>query len=289
MKKHLDFLIIATLLLALASPSNAQRRLRSGSRIGYRTQKMHIGIRGEVVSSFYDYSALNDETVYYLPVAWNYGLGLEWRLLDQLSVGLDAVHSTRKSSLSFSTPYLVSFTETAVTRIDFAMTEYCLDFGLPVTVYFGRTDRWADTQARPYLFIAPSACLIYGGSLQWTRMHLIDNTVLDSYELPLSKSSSCGYDYGIRMGGGVAVRQNIGRYFFLAKIGLSFYYGLHDTFSDLEKDNLLPADHYFGLGDIMHEQLGERYSRQSSLSCSIYLPLRDRLKGACQNFDKNRY
>lgn len=288
MKKRIDLIIIALLLLALAPSVTAQRRLRSRSSVKYRTKKLYVGAKGEATASFYNYSALNDETIH-SPFAFNYGLGVEWHFTDHLSVGLDAVHSIRRTSLSFDMPYLISYTETAVTQIDFAMTERCLGFTMPVTVYFGMTDHWLETQIRPYLFVAPNAFLMYGGSLRWMRTHLLDNTVLASYEMPLSKSSSSGYDYGIKAGFGATVRHNLGPYFFLAKIDLSFYYGLHDTFSDLEKYNQLPANHYYGLGDILHEQLGERHFRQVSLSCSIYLPLRDKPKGACHNFEKNRY
>ena len=279
---------VVTLVLALLPVTKAQHLLWSGSRFRYKTSSLYVGARGEVAASCYHYTALDDETLG-IPLAWNYGLSLEWRITDWLSLGLDAVNATRKASLSFDTPYLVSYTETAVTNISFAIKEQCLDISLPLTLYLGRTDRWLETQARPYLSFAPSACLMYGGSLQWTRTHLADNTMLASYEMPLSMSSSSGYDYGINAGIGVELRQQTGPYHFIAKIGLSCYYGLHDTFSDLEKNNQLPANQYFGLGDILHEQLGERFFRQVSLSCSISFPFHKRPKGACYNFEKNIY
>lgn len=288
LKRHRKTIALAALFLALLPAAQAQRPLRSGGHIRYRTSSLYVGVTGAAGTSCYHYTALDDETLG-IPLSWNYGVCMEWHLNDQLSLGLDAVNAVRKASLSFNTPYLVSYTETAITNISFAMTERCLDFSLPITIYPGRTDRWLDTQVRPCLLIAPSAFLIYGGDLRWTRTHLADNTVLASYGLPLSKASSSGYDYGIRVGVGMAVRQQTGPYHFIVKIDLSCYLGLHDTFSDMEKDNLLPANQYYGLGDILHEQLGERYFRQVSLSCSVSFPFHKRLKGACYNFEKNRY
>ncbi len=283
-KRHTKILSIVMLLIVLLPVAKAQRPLRSGSRIRYNTLGVYIGARGGAATSCYYYTELDDETLG-VPFAWDYGLCLEWRPADRLSLGIDVVNAVRKVSLSFETPYLINYAETAVTNISFALTERCLDFSVPFTVHLGRTE----TQAMPYLFIAPEACLMYGGNLRWKRTHLVDNTVLASYELPLSKSTSCGYDYGIRAGVGVEIRRQTGLHHLVAKISLSFYYGLHDTFSDLERENKLPPDHYLGLGDIFHEQLGERYFRQVSLSCSVSLPFHKRLSGACVNFDKNRY
>lgn len=287
-KRHTKTLSIVVLLLVLLPVAKAQRPLRSGSRIRYKTSSVYIGAKGGAASSCYYYTELDDETIG-VPFVWDYGLCLEWRPTDGLSLGLNVMNAVRKVSLSFDTPYLINYAETAVTNISFALTERCLDFSVPFTVYLGRTDRWLDTQARPYLSVAPEACLMYGGNLRWKRTHLADNSVLASYELPLSKSTSCGYDYGIRAGAGVEIRQQTGPYHLVAKIGLSFYYGLHDTFSDPEKENQLPQDHYLGLGDIFHEQLGERYFRQVSLSFSVFLPFHKRPKGACYNFDKNLF
>lgn len=288
LKRHRKTIAVALLFLALLPAAMAQRPLRSGGHIRYRTSSIYVGVTGAAGTSCYHYTALDDETLG-IPLSWNYGICMEWRLNDQLSLGLDAVNAVRKASLSFNTPYLVSYTETDVTNISFGMTERCLDLSLPLTLYLGRTDRWLDMQVRPCLFIAPSACLMYGGELKWTRTHLANNTVLASYELPLSKASSSGYDYGIRAGIGVELRQQTGPYHFIAKIGLSCYYGLYDTFSDTEKDNLLPANQYYGLGDILHEQLDERYFRQMTLYCSVSFPFHKRTKGACYNFEKNRY
>lgn len=288
LKRHRGTIALAALFLALLPAAEAQRPLHGGGRIRYRTSSLYLGVRGSASASCYRYTALDDETLG-VPFAWDYGLCLEWRPADRLSLGLDVVNAARKAALSFDTPYLVGYNATAITNINFAMTERCLDFCLPVTLYLGPTDRWLDTQARPFLFVAPDACLVYGGSLRWTRTHLVDNTVLAHYQLPLSTASSCGYDYGVRAGAGVEIRQQAGPYHLVAKVGLSVYYGLHDTFSVLEKENLLPPDHYLGLGDIFHEQLGERYFRQLSLSCSLSFPFRKRLRGACYNFDRNRY
>ena len=284
----MKILSIVVLLLVLLPVAKAQRLLRSGSRIRYKTSSVYIGARGGAAMSCYYYTELDDETTG-VPFAWNYGLTVECRLAEHLSMGFDVVNAVRKASLSFDTPYLINYTETAVTNISFAITERCLDFSVPFTVCLGRTDHWLDTQARPYLFIAPSVCLMYGGDLWWKRTHLIDNTVLTSDELPLSKASSSGYDYGIRSGIGVEIRQQTGPYHFVVKIDLSCYYGLHNTFSDLEKNNQLPVDHYLGLGDILHEQLGERHFRQVSLSGTVCFPFHKRLRGACYNFDKSRY
>lgn len=285
MKKYLNIIIVAILFATWLPRVNAQRPLRSENQIKYRASNFYVGLRGEVASSFYDYSSLNDQKIM-IPIALNYGLSLEWRFLDRLSIGLEAGHSTRKTLLSFNTPYLTSYTTTAVTNITFALSERCLDASLPITVYFGTAKPWFDVDARPFLFAAPSVYVMYAGTLQWKRTHLIDNTVLAEYEKPISKSSSSDYDYGVKAGVGVVIKKSTTHYFFVTKVALSVYYGLTDTFSDLEKNNQLPVDHYYGLGDILHEQLGERHYRQVSLSCSFSMPLRKRPEAACRILGK---
>lgn len=273
MKKRMGIAIIATLLLALPLTAGAQ---------------WLVGVRGEASVSSYDYSALSDETHRY-PVTLNYGIGMEWHPTGHLALGIDAVHSTRRTSLRFSIPYLVSFSQTAFTDISFALTEKCVDLSLPVALYLLPTNSISDFNTGPFLFVAPCVCLMYGGTLQWTRTHLADGTVLASYELPLSTASSSGYDYGIRSGIGTAFTLKVGSRSLMVKAVMEAFFGLNDTFSDLEKANLLPADHYYGLGDIAHEQLGERHIRQVTLSLSLSLPLRDQFKDACYGFDRNRF
>ena len=288
MKKHLGIIAIVMLPLVLPLTANAQWRLRNVNHGRYRISNLFIGARSEVASSFYDYSALNDESANF-PLALNYGLGIEWVFSSHLSIGLDAMHSERKASMSFSTPYLISYTETSVTDITFAISEKCIDLNMPFTLYYISKKHWLTTYSSPYLFVAPNLCLMYGGTLRWTRTHLNDATVLASYEIPLSNASSSGYDYGLRVGIGTTAMLQIGSYPFMAKAALTGYFGMHNTFSDLEKDNLLPTDHYYGLGDITHEQLGERFIRQVSLSVAVFLPFHEKPKDACYSFDKNRY
>lgn len=273
MRKRMGIVIVATLLLALPLTAGAQ---------------WLFGVRGDASVSSYDYSALSDETHGY-PVTLNYGLGMEWHLARHLAFGIDAVHSTRRTSMSFSTPYLVSFNQTALTHISFTLTEKCVDLSFPATLYLLPFNSRHAFNTGPFLFVAPSVCLMYGGTLRWTRTHLVDGMVLASYELPLSNASSSGYDYGIKSGIGTAFTMQVGSHSLLVKTALTFFFGLNNTFSDLEKDNLLPVDHYYGLGDINHEQLGERHIRQASLSFSLSLPIHDQPKDACSNFDRNKF
>jgi hypothetical protein len=118
--------------------------------------------------------------------------------------------------------------------------------------------------------------------MEWKRTHLIDNQVIDLYQMPISASSSYPFDFGAKAGFGIVYKQKVRQYFYLVKGDVSFYYGLQDTFSDVEKKLAVP--HFYGLGDVHHETLGTRYFRQVVFSVSFSMPLRDIPEGACRSF-----
>ena len=267
------------------SPLMAQRyrhKLNDSNWIAYRTSKVYVGVKGGLGDSFLQYSELHDQQLK-LGLSANIAACLEWRFIDRLSIGLDCSYAYRKPRLEFNTTYLVSFSETAVTNVSYTQCVYGIGWDLPITCYFGRPRNRLDTRCRCYAFAGPSLFLVLGGSMQWTRTHLVDGQVVDAYRVPVSASSSCPFDYGVRAGVGLACKQRTRHSFFWLKADLSFYYGIPDTFSDAER-KLLVA-HFHGLGDVQHEVLGTRHYRQARLSVSLSMPLMQRNKGACHIMD----
>ena len=277
--------VISVMLLCLIglSPLMAQRfrpKLNDSNRIAYRTSKVYVGVKGGLDASFLHYSQLHDRQL--KPgLSADIAACLEWRFIDNLSVGLDCSYARRKPRLEFDTPYLVSYSETAVTNISYTQSVWGVEWGLPLTWYFGSNS--LDTRCRCYTFAGPSFFLVMGGSMEWTRTHLVDGQVVDAYQAPVSASSSHPFDYGVRAGVGLACRQRTRHGFFLLKADLSFYYGIPDTFSDAERK--LMVSHFYGLGDVQHEALGSRHFRQVRFSVSLSMPFRERPRRACHLID----
>ena len=259
-----------------------RHKLNDSNWIAYRTSKVYVGVKGGLGDSFLHYSQLHDQQL--KPgLSGDIAACLEWRFIDQMSVGLDCSYAYRKPRLEFNTTYLVSYSETETTNISYTQSVRGVEWDLPVTCYFGRPRNRLDTRCWCYAFAGPSFFLVLGGSMQWTRTHLVDGQVVDAYQVPVSASSSRPFDYGVRAGVGLACKRRTRHGFFLLKADLSFYYGIPDTFSDAERKLLV--SHFHGLGDVQHEVLGSRHFRQARLSVSLSMPLRKRPHGACPVVD----
>lgn len=244
----------------------------------YRTSGGSFGVKGGLNHSFLHYTELHDQQQ--KPgLSGDVSVFMEWRFVDKFSVGVDFSYTRRRPRLEFETAYLVSYSATAVTRISYAQSVGGLQWSLPVTWYLGRPKPWLDAYCRCYVFAGPSLFLALDGSLAWERRHLSDNQIVDEYEVPVSSSSSSAFDYGARLGFGVAFKQKTRHSHYVLKGDLSFYYGIPDTFSDAERR--LAVSHFYGLGDVQHEALGSRHFRQVTFSLSFSLPLRKRPHGAC--------
>ena len=273
MRHKARVILILFLCLAGALPLGAQR---------YRPVTMYAGIKGGLNGSILHYTELNDQQQT-IRVSGDAGLFVESRFFDKLSVGMDVSYAWRRTQLEFNTPYLISYSTTAVTNITYSQSLSGLEGCLPVTWYFGKPKTWLENYGRCYVFAGPSGFVLLDGTLEWTRTHLDDNQVIDHHQIPVSTSSSHPYDFGIKAGFGVTYRQRTRYSHIVIKSDVSFYYGLSDSFSDAEKN--LTVTHFYGLGDVQHEVLGQRYLRQIKLSFSLALPLRKRLEDACRIMD----
>lgn len=277
------FLITLFCLIGIISVKAQGRRgtLNSSNVVSYRASKVYFGVMGDLSCTLLHYPELNDQSL--KPVlSTEIGTFLEWRFFDKVSLGLDALYSNRKASLSFDTPYLTSYSESAMTHISYVMSVKGVEFHAPITWYFGKPKLWLDSYSRYFVFAGPSFFLCLSGSMQWERKHLIDNQQIAFYQAPVAASTISPYDYGVLAGFGVIYKQKVRHYHFVAKGSLSFYYGLSDTFSIAEKN--LSVLHFYGLGDIQHEVLGTRYFRQIKMSFAFAIPFRDKPAAACRDF-----
>lgn len=270
-RKNIQYIVVAMLLFACALSTKAQYK------VCYRASNVYMGIKGSLGCGFLGYPTLKDEKI--LPkVSWDVGLILEWRLLDKFSVGLDVLYSNRGYQLAFDTPYLVSYNQEAVTDIKYTMKILGFEACIPLTYYFNKPKVWQESYARMFVFVAPVFFLPVDGSISWKRTHLIDNQVITSNDLSLNSSNFASYEYGAKVGLGVLFKHRVGHYFYTARIDISYYHGISNSLSakEMNKEAL-----FYGLGDIEHEPLGERFLRQFKLSFSFAIPFRDKPKGAC--------
>lgn len=281
MKHGVRFILVMVLCFLVFSTLRAQRhrtQLRSVDRIAYRTSRVSFGVKGGLNHSFLHYTELHDQQQ--KPgLSGDISVFMEWRLVDRLSVGVGFSFACRNAQLEFNTPYLTGYSTTAITNIAYRQSVRGLGWNLPFTWYFGKPEPWLDTHCRFYAFAGPSLFLALDGSMTWKRTHLVDNQIVDEYNVPVSSSSSYPFDYGVRMGVGMAFKQKTRHSHYVLKGDLSFYYGIPDTFSDAERR--LAVSHFYGLGDVQHEALGSRHFRQVTFSLSLSLPLRKRPHGAC--------
>lgn len=284
MKIHKHIFIILLFCLLGIIPLKAQTyrpRLNRNNEVVFRASKVYFGIQGNLTCTALYYPELHDEKMKVL-LSGDAGLFLEWRFFDKVSVEFEAIYARRKAGLTFDTPYLTSYTETAVTHISYLMSVTGIEGHLPVTWYFGKPKPWFDSYSRFFMFAGPAFFLGLDGSLEWERRHLIDDQIIASYNMPLSDHSISPYEYGAIAGFGIIYKQKVRRYYFVTKAALSFYYGLSDTFSKAEKSL---STQFYGLGDIQHETLGTRYFRQIKLSLSFAVPFRDKPAEACRGLD----
>lgn len=274
-------ILVSVLVVDSLSAQEYRAKLNSSNMVSYRASSVYLGLKGGVSLTALGYPQLKSEK--HVPgFGEDMGVYMEWRFFDKMSVGLDILYSFRNTALRFSTPYLVSYTQTANTNITYSMSMDGIEFSVPITWYFGKPKPWLDSYSRYYAFVGPSFFLIRDGLLKWKRTHLIDGQILDSYQVPVSTSSSSPYSYGAKAGFGINYKQKVRHYFFTAKADISLYYGLSDTFSEAEK--ALTVSAFYGLGDIQHEKLGTRYFRQIKLSLAFAIPLRDKPAAACRDF-----
>lgn len=284
MKRNKPIYLILLLCLIVAVSANAQgyrAKLNSSNVVSYRASKVYFGVMGDLACTLLHYPELKDQSLK-PEFSTEIGAFLEWRFFDKVSLGLDALFSNRKASLSFDTPYLLSYSDIAMTHISYVMTMKGIEFHTPITWYFGKPKIWLDSYTRYYVFAGPSFFLPIIGSMQWERKHLIDNQQIAFYQVPVATSTLSLYDYGVMAGFGMIYKQKVRHYHFVAKGSLSFFYGLSDTFSKAEQS--LSVSHFYGLGDIQHEILGTRYFRQIKLSLAFAIPFRDKPAAACRDF-----
>ena len=271
MKKCVLILIFSLLPVVLLQAQFA-KPLKNKNYICWNTNPLSIGFTGSFAANDMLYSAV-DKSILTPYLAPTFGLAVEWKTMQRISVGLDASYAIRGTNEVFATEFLTSYSTTTFARVNYAMTMNAVELRMPISCYFGYGE-----SIRPYFYVAPRFDLWLNGNLSWERTYDNDSYPSVVYDTELTNATIMPFDVSAVLGVGLCNRFMVHRTQFFVKLDLSYGLSLLSNFSQLEVDeNVL----FQGWGDIEHETLGKRYLQDVEARLTLLVPLRKHLKDAC--------
>ena len=200
------------------------------------------------------------------------------------SVGMDLSYARRGTNESYDAEFLTSFSATTHSQVDYTMKLNAIELRVPIMCYFGFGDFF-----RPYLFVAPRLDLWMDGNLRWERSYENGFDKPKVYETELTDATIAPLDVSAMAGLGFCTRFVWGRTRYYLKCEFSYGVSLMSNFSSKEvkaenqadQGTIISSPIVQGWGDLVHEDLGQRYLQNVEARLTMLIPLRKHLKDAC--------
>lgn len=271
MRKRIIILIFSLLSVASLQAQFA-KPLKNRNFVCRNTSPFSVGLTGSFAANDMWYSSVKKSFLNpYLAPA--FGLALEWKTLQRISIGLDVSYAMRGTNEAFLTEFLNSYSSTTFAHVNYAMRMNAVEVRLPFTFYIGYGENF-----RPYLYVAPRLDLWLNGNLRWERTYDDNSYQPLVYETALTKATIQPFDVSAVAGVGLCGRVMINRTQFFVKLDVSYGVSVLSNFSQHEVNEDVE---FQGWGDIEHETLGNRYLQNAEARLTLLMPLRKRLKDAC--------
>lgn len=290
MKK--TFAILFSLLIMIGSDAMAQFRkpLQSATnRNGYSEARYNIGISGGITSTYWAHFG-GTQTHYNAPFNFGLtgGLVIERMFNANSSLSLEGYFAMRNTQLHYDVinfPVALNVNKDYYRQYDAAYQE--INVQIPLTYYFGQ----ANSNLRPYIFVAPRFIMPLSGKMVWQKKEILDyGTAEQHYDedhtsfdtIDMSAQNSRQWNVGLVIGAGLRYKINIGNYYLLAKLDISGHAAAINSFSPDEING--ESTNVIGAGYIDPYLLGMRFNTDATVKLTIMFPLKKQLKGACMTW-----
>ncbi len=283
---------ILFLLLIMIGPATAQYRkpLQSATnKNGYSEARYNIGISGGITSTYWAHFG-GTQTHYNAPFNFGLtgGLVIERMFNANSSLSLEGYFAMRNTQLHYDVinfPVALNVNKDYYRQYDAAYQE--INVQIPLTYYFGQ----ANSNLRPYIFVAPRFIMPLSGKMVWQKKEILDyGTAEQHYDedhtsfdtIDMNAQNSRQWNVGLVIGAGLRYKINIGNYYLLAKLDISGHAAAINSFSPDEING--ESTNVIGAGYIDPYLLGMRFNTDATVKLTIMFPLKKQLKGACMTW-----
>lgn len=210
------------------------------------------------------------------------GIGAEYKVTRNLSVGLNVVYAQHSIQLGFVNDHFPIQWDENGQQINYGRIVkgykskyHCIEAYVPVTYYIGLA---SNKSVVPYVFAAPrisyvlpdtTARMVYTNSYYKNDAN---NTLISSSvnSVPYNRSTYRLFNVGATLGVGSMFKISTSNYYFLFKVDIS------------ANMNGLPT---FKQGEVINNEFNYlRYSTDAHATLTFMLPIKKQLKGACMEW-----
>ena len=287
--KKAYFLILAVLLL-VGGTAKAQfnKPLLSSNNRNYSSEaRYNVGIiAGATTTHWLHFGGTKTPYNQTLNLGLTGGIVVERILNRSTSIGLEGLYAMRNTQLSYE---VINF-PTALNQSKDFYRQFNADYQevnvqVPLTYYFGQ----ANSNIRPYVFVAPRVTVPLGGKLIWQKQEILNYgteeqqygaATIDTVEMTAQNTRQ--WNVGLVLGTGVRFKINLGNYYILTKADISVHAAGINSFTKEEIHG--ESQNVIGAGYIDPYLLGMRFNTDATARITIMFPLKKQLKGACMNW-----
>lgn len=156
---------------------------------------------------------------------------------------------------------------------DYSIRSRGIDLRVPLVFSFK-----LGSVVQPYVFAAPDFGLVLGGTIRQI-MEAESSTTVDTTTLAIDAGNMNLFHFSVLGGVGVRFNFNFNKFSMLMKVEAGYNYGVLDTFSKMEHDDLAAP-----VNVNAYNTTGKRLTRGLECCVSIGIPLKFAEKDACSNF-----
>lgn len=288
MKKTFAILFLFLIIISNDATAQFRKALQSASnRNGYSEARYNVGFTGGLTSTYWMHFG-GTKTKYHSPINFGItgGVVIERLINANTSVSLEGLYAMRNTELNYE---VLNFPIGLNVNKDY-YRQYNADYQevnvqVPLTYYFGQ----ANSNLRPYVFVAPRFTLPLSGKMIWQKKEILGygtenqqyiDASVDTVEMNAQNIRS--WNVGLVLGAGVRYKITIGNYYLIAKADISGHAVAINSFSHDEIYG--ESENIIGAGYIDPYLLGMRFNTDASVKVTLMFPLKKQLKGACMKW-----
>ncbi len=289
MKKTFAILFLLLIMIGHATAQYRKPLQSATNKNGYSEARYNIGISGGITSTYWAHFG-GTQTHYNAPFNFGLtgGLVIERMFNANSSLSLEGYFAMRNTQLHYDVinfPVALNVNKDYYRQYDAAYQE--INVQIPLTYYFGQ----ANSNLRPYIFVAPRFIMPLSGKMVWQKKEILDyGTAEQHYDedhtsfdtIDMSAQNSRQWNVGLVIGAGLRYKINIGNYYLLAKLDISGHAAAINSFSPDEING--ESTNVIGAGYIDPYLLGMRFNTDATVKLTIMFPLKKQLKGACMKW-----
>lgn len=290
MKKTLAILFALLIMNGTDAMAQYRKPLQSATnKNGYSEARYNIGISGGLTSTYWAHFG-GTKTPFQAPLNFGLtgGLVVERMFNANSSLSIEGYYAMRNTHLNYEVlnfPVALNVNKDYYRQYDADYQE--VNVQVPLTYYLGQ----ANSNLRPYVYVAPRFSLPLSGQMSYKKMEILnygtdeqqydeDHATFDTVQM--NGQNSRLWNVGLVIGVGLRYKINIGNYYLLTKVDLSGHAAVINSFSHDEIHG--DSENVIGAGYIDPYLLGMRFNTDATLKLTIMFPLKKQLKGACMRW-----